>query len=63
MERKRYDALEKEYFKIEPSLKHIKTLKTSIDEVKRAGEEQEFHMNRYKDLANRIKGQKETVVS
>lgn len=28
LERKRYDALEKEYFKIEPSLQQIKKLKT-----------------------------------
>lgn len=46
MERKRYDALEKEYFKIEPALQQIKKLKTQIDEVKHASEEQEFHMSR-----------------
>ncbi|CDW82949.1 UNKNOWN [Stylonychia lemnae] len=63
LERKRYDALEKEYFKIEPSLQQIKKLKTQIEEVQRASEDLEFHLARYKDLANRIKAQKETILS
>ena len=55
LERKRYDGLEKEYFKIEPGLTQIKKLKTQIEEVKKASDELEFHFNRYKDLASRIK--------
>eukprot|EP00347_Sterkiella_histriomuscorum_P020316 403338277 len=63
LERKRYDALEKEYFKIEPSLQQIKKIKTQIEEVQKASDELEFHFSRYKDLANRIKAQKETILS
>ena len=63
MERKRYDALEKEYFKIEPQLSQIKKLKTQQEEVKKASNELEFHLCRYKDLANRLKAQKETILS
>jgi hypothetical protein len=43
-ERSREDALEKEYFKIEPHLTRIKKIKTEIDEVKKAKEEQDFHL-------------------
>mmetsp|Transcript_30494 Transcript_30494/g.29896 ORF Transcript_30494/g.29896 Transcript_30494/m.29896 type:complete len:217 (+) Transcript_30494:2663-3313(+) len=63
LERKRYDALEKEYFKMEPALQQIKKIKNSIEEVKKAGDEQEFHMTRYKDMANRVKAAKETILS
>ena len=48
---------------MEPSLTQIKKLKTQIEEVKKAKEELEFHFSRYKDLASRIKGQKETILS
>ena len=62
-ERKRYDALEREYFKIEPQLQRIKKLRTQIAEVKAAADTQKFHLARYEDLAGRVEAQKETVLS
>ena len=34
-----------------------------MEEVKRASEDLEFHQERYKQVAERIKGQKETIHS
>ena len=63
-EKERGENYENEFFKkLQPSLERIQKLKSEIAKVDKASEEQEFHLERQKDLANRIKAQKETILS
>lgn len=63
-EKERNEQYENEFFKkLQPSLERIQKLKSEIAKVAKASEEQEFHLQRQKDLANRIKAQKETILS
>jgi len=51
VELKKTEALEAEYYKIEPQLQAIKRLKAQTEEVKRAMGELEFHQERSKQVA------------
>jgi uncharacterized protein (UPF0305 family) len=61
VERRKAEALEREFMKIEPQLLSIKRNKTQIEEIKKASAEVEFHQERYQSVLQRIQGHKETI--
>eukprot|EP01017_Pseudomicrothorax_dubius_P006480 TRINITY_DN11849_c0_g1_i3.p1 TRINITY_DN11849_c0_g1~~TRINITY_DN11849_c0_g1_i3.p1 ORF type:complete len:444 (-),score=104.62 TRINITY_DN11849_c0_g1_i3:41-1372(-) len=63
LERAVYNDLSEQYFEIEERVKHKKQLEGEIQAMKKAADEQKFHLTRCDDMMPAIAGMKETLAS